>query len=578
MCGIAGFINTKNGSLEVLKKMQAEIYHRGPDEQRSLEFNQAFIGFNRLSIIDLSSASMQPIYHEESKIVLSFNGEIYNFLELKEDLLEKGYTFNSEGDAEVLLKTYLEYGLDTTLEKINGMFAISIYHIKEDRLILARDRMGKKPLYYQHIDNSVIYASELNALKKHPNFISELEPTSAQRYLIFGGVPAPYTMYKNTKKLEAGTYLVYENSSITIKKYWELSFKNRDTSISREEAYETFHKLLNSSFDIRKYADVPKALYLSGGIDSTIIAKLFNDQNLKIDSITSTFENKKSNEEKYAQEVINRYGFNSKKINIELDQDELFALMSKMDEPFADSAILPTMQMSKLVKELGYKVVFTGDGGDELLGGYHSRRDYSPLFTVPFNHLSKYNIHKGSWSSLKYLNPKYKSIYGFMKHRLKSVERESYLNIIDETLEPFINNSTTFLEFKQLYTIFNMQNFYNYKVDRATMAYSIEARSPLQDYRLFDYIFKIPTSFYASPKKKGKQFLKEILEEDFDKSFIYRKKQGFGMPIGDYIDKLDVQKYVKLSSDYLGVDFDKTLENESKYYYLTLGLWLEKNS
>ncbi|NOQ32284.1 MAG: asparagine synthase (glutamine-hydrolyzing) [Helicobacteraceae bacterium] len=575
MCGIAGFIHTKNGSLEVLKQMQAAIYHRGPDEQRSLEFNHAFIGFNRLSIIDLSSASMQPIYHEESKIVLSFNGEIYNFLELKEDLLEKGYTFSSEGDAEVLLKTYLEYGLEDTLSKINGMFAISIYHIKEDRLILARDRMGKKPLYYQHINNSVIYASELNALKKHPNFISELEPTSAQRYLIFGGVPAPYTMYKNTKKLEAGTYLVYENSKITIKRYWELSFKKKDYTISREEAYESFHKLLDSSFDIRKYADVPKALYLSGGIDSTIIAKLFNDQNLKIDSITSTFANKKSNEEKYAQEVINRYGFNSKKINIQLDQDELFTLMSKMHEPFADSAILPTMQMSKLVKELGYKVVFTGDGGDELLGGYHSSKDYSLQYEWLYKFFTPMNLKTEKFSTLKYLNPKYKATSSFFQNYYEAIDQNSYLEILNETLNPLVQRSTSFVEFRQLFTLFHMHNFYNYKVDRATMAYSIEARSPLQDYRLFDYVAKLPTSYYTTPKKRGKQFLKKLLLDDFPNSFVYRKKQGFNVPIDDYISHLNIDQYINSAVEYIGIDRNRSKINN--YQLFSLGIWLENN-
>ena len=578
MCGICGFTHTKNGDINTLKLMQKQMTHRGPDSMRSLHQNNAFIGFNRLSIIDLSDHAMQPMYAKEQGITLSFNGEIYNFQTLRLNLEKKGYNFNSQGDAEVLLYTYLEFGLEETLQKINGMFAISIYHEKEDKLILARDRMGKKPLYYQYFNKALIYASELNVLQKHPDFINELEPQNAHQYFIFSGLPAPYTMYKNIHKLKAGHYLIFEKGNIKIKKYWELNYLHKNQNITQNEASEQFHELLSDSFSIRKYADVPKALYLSGGIDSTILSKLFFDQKLPITCISSTFENKKANEEKYIDEVLKKYHFNSKKLQIKLPHEEMIEMLTNLDEPFADPAILPMIQMSKLVSDLGYKVVFTGDGGDELLGGYHSKADYSYKLQWLYKTMTPHNIHHKNFKVLKYLNPKYKSIYGFMKHRLKLVEHTPYLNLIDETLEPIISKTNSYLEFKQLYSVFNMQNNYNYKTDRGTMAHSLEARSPLQDYRLYDFISTLPVSYYSNVKKRGKIFLKDKLEEDFPSSFVYRKKQGFGVPIGDYLKNQPIEEYIKIAMDYLNIPYVKNLYEDTQYNLFTLGLWLKNNA
>jgi len=578
MCGIYGFVNTPQNNENIQKLMQNTIIHRGPDSQEYFINKDTCIGFNRLSIIDLDHRAMQPMISDDKKIILTFNGEIYNYKALRQELEKKGIEFQTQGDAEVLLKTYIEYGLEETLLKINGMFAIAIYHLENRKLILARDRLGKKPLYYQYLNGHIMYASELKSLQVHPDFSKELDKDSVQRYLIFGGIPAPYTMYKSTNKLEAGNYLIYENQKIKVKSYWSLDYRNKDHSISKECAYTEFSLLLKDSFMIRQDADVPKALYLSGGVDSTIMAKMFHDEKINIETITSTFENEKSNEEKYALEVINRYQMNSNKLLINLPYEKLNSLVDKLDEPFADAAVLPMMMMSEKVKELGYKVVFTGDGGDELLGGYHSKKDFSLQYELLFNYLTPLNLHSNSFSTLKYLNPKYKSVTSFFQNffPLNTLDKRRYLELVDETLQPMIKTSSSFIEFRQQFSIFHMQNFFNYKVDRSTMAYSIEARSPLQDYRLFEYIAKLPSDYYCNAKEKGKLFLKRQLEEDFSSSFIYRQKQGFGVPIGDFINKLPLEEHLSSASDILGLSFNSEIADSNKYLLYSLGRWLNK--
>lgn len=578
MCGIFGFVNTPNNDKSIIQRMQSKLIHRGPDQQSHFSNSVATLGFVRLSILDLDSRSMQPMVSEDKNVVLTFNGEIYNYKALKEELEQKDIIFKTKGDAEVLLQTYLYFGLEETLQKINGMFAIALYHTNEDKLILIRDRLGKKPLYYQHINGHTIYASELKSLQEHPNFINTIDSLNIKRYLIFGGIAAPYTIYKNSYKVKAGEYVIINKSKIETHSYWSLNFKNKDLSLNREDAYKEFQELLHNSFLIRQEADVKKALYLSGGIDSTILAKMFYDNKIDIQTITSTFENQKSNEEHYAQEVINKYNLASNKLHIDLEHEKLYSLLNKFDEPFADSAILPTMMMSELVRQLGYSVVFTGDGGDELLGGYHSTNDYSMKNNLLYNLMTPLNIHTKKISTLKYLNPKYKSTSNFFQtFYVDSLDKKLYLDLIDEELYPMIQNSSTFLEFRQLFSIFYMQNFYNYKVDRATMAYSIEARSPLQDYRLYDFVSKLPTKYYSNSKQKGKLFLKEELLKDFSSSFVFRKKQGFGVPIGDFIDHLPLEKYLNTASIALEIPLDKDLQHKNKFLLFSLGHWLDSN-
>jgi len=580
MCGVYGFVNTPQRGEPVRVKMQDEILHRGPDSQEHYTNREACIGFNRLSIIDLDNRAMQPMLSPDGKVVLTFNGEIYNYRALRKDLQDRGIHFKTTGDAEVLLQTYLTYGLEETLEKINGMFAIAIYHVDSQKLILVRDRLGKKPLYYQHINGHIIYASELKSLQVHPDFVKEIDAENAQRFLIFGGIPAPYTMYKSTYKLEAGHYAVYENSRLKTKCFWDIDYKKKDNSISKERAYSEFSELLNDSFLIRQDADVPKALYLSGGIDSTLLAKMFHDNKIDIETITSTFANQKANEEQYAQEVINRYRMSSNKLLIDLPHEKLNTLMGHLDEPFADPAVLPMMMMSEKVSELGYKVVFTGDGGDELLGGYHSRQDYSFQSRMLFDLLTPLNIHTNSFSSLKYLNPKYRSTTGFFQKffTLNSLDKRRYLELIDEVLQPLISRSSSFLEFRQQFFLFRMKNFYNYKVDRATMAYSIEARSPLQDYRLLEYVSKLPTNYYCNPKERGKIFLKRQVLDDFPSSFVSRPKRGFGVPIGDFVDQLPLSDHLQKASDILKIPFDEKVSHKRRYLLYSLGHWLDSNS
>ena len=403
MCAIFGFINTKFKDETILQNMSKSLLHRGPDSQKYFIHKNIYMGFNRLSIVDLSKNSMQPIMSEDKNIILTMNGEIYNYIELRDELIQKGYRFISNGDAEVLLYCYLEYGLKETLKKINGMYAISIYDKRDDSFYLVRDRLGKKPLYYQYVNNSLIYASELKAIKVHPEFSKKINQDSLYYYLLLEGIPAPYTIYKNIYKLEPGSYLKWENGKIYKKVYWNISFKSK-ININNQKAINIFRDILNNSFLIRQRVDVKKALFLSGGLDSTLMAKLFFENNISIRAITSIVDNQKISEERYAKIVAKRYNLILETINIKLTINDINRSISKIDEPFSDSAILPTFEMSKKINQLGYRVVFTGDGGDELLNGYSLKQEYYKIFNIFY----KFNFIMKNYRLLRILNPKYR--------------------------------------------------------------------------------------------------------------------------------------------------------------------------
>jgi len=570
MCAIFGFMDTRSKNINILQKMSKTLLHRGPDNQKFFIDKNIYMGFNRLSIVDLSNNSMQPMINDDKNIILTMNGEIYNYIELKDELIKKGYNFKSNGDAEVLLYYYIEYGLDKTLQKINGMYSIAIYDKRDGSFYLIRDRMGKKPLYYQCVKDSLIYASELKGIKSHPDFISEINEDPIYYYLLLEGIPAPYTIYKHTNKLEAGSYVKYKDGKITKKKYWDLSFKEK-ILINEDEAFCSFNNILNDSFLVRQRIDVKKALFLSGGLDSTLIAKLFFDNKTNIKAITSIVDNQNINEEQYAKIVANRYKLDFETTKIQLPIDDINTYISKLDEPFADSAILPTFAMSKNIHNAGYKVVFTGDGGDELMNGYSTKQEYFKLFNVFY----KFNFLQKNYTQLKLINPKYRVLGGFFSEKMPLIENFSFDKIF-ELMEPIFNSlrirSNNYIEFKQLFDIWYLQNFYNYKVDIATMAYSIESRAPLQDYRLFEFISTLPNGYYSDKNNLGKKFTKKILLEDFNKGFIFRKKQGFNIGIGDFINKIDSKREIKLSKDLLNIRIDNQLiKDKFKYQLYILG-------
>ena len=370
MCGIAGFIG--RGSHDDGHRMIQSIRHRGPDYQGVFFKENICLAHARLSILDVSSGSHQPMFNSEKSIVLIFNGEIYNYLTLKEELKLTGkYQFNTTSDTEVVLYLYQEYG-EGFLDKINGMFAIAIYDFRSNSLLLARDRMGKKPIYYVEVGDTFIFGSEIKAVTTHPLVKKELDLDAINQYLTFDYIPAPLSINKNIYKLEAAHCLIIKNGKIESKKrFWQYNFTT-NKSISFEVAKTQLDSLLNHATASRLMSDVPLGVFLSGGLDSSAVAYYAQkNSSTQINTFSIGFEDKSYDEQDYALQVANHLGTNhhlsilTPAKTVELI-DEIFPLL---DEPFADASIIPTYYLSQFTRQ-HVTVALGGDGSDELLAGY----------------------------------------------------------------------------------------------------------------------------------------------------------------------------------------------------------------
>jgi len=365
MCGITGYLG--QGNEEILRGMTDSLKHRGPDD-KGFYFNENIgLGHRRLSIIDLETGH-QPITNEDKTIQLIFNGEIYNYQELRKKLINQGHKFSTQTDTEVMVHLYEEKGEDF-LKELNGMFTLALWDEKKKKLILARDRMGQKPLYYSLINNTLVFGSELKALFHHPLIKKEIDFDSLNKYLIYEYVPTPQTIIKGVNKLEPGHFLVYQNNQLKKFPYWNIQFNQ----LGNKKDYLTkFEELLEDSVKRRLISDVPLGIFLSGGIDSSTIAYYAQkNSNQKIKTFSIGFEDKSFDESDYANQVAKflktehyHQNFTSNDLLNSINQ-----IAKINDEPFADASIIPTYLLSKFTRE-SVTVALSGDGGDELLAGY----------------------------------------------------------------------------------------------------------------------------------------------------------------------------------------------------------------
>ncbi|ABR30375.1 hypothetical protein SU69_02610 [Thermosipho melanesiensis] len=559
MCGIVGF--SGKGNPNILKSMNDAIYHRGPDEEGFYQDEFMNLGSRRLSIIDIEKGK-QPIHNESKDVWVVWNGEIYNFLTLRNELIEKGHSFYTDhSDSEVIVHLYEEYNLNF-VNKINGMFAIAIWDKKNKKLVLVRDRMGQKPLFYTIINGNIIFASEIKAILKHPMVKKEPNFEALNHYFTFKNIPAPFTAFENIYSIFPGEMLIFD---VNIKKlehlkYWNIDFSKQNND-KFEEAIYKIRKLLEDSVKNRMVSDVPIGAYLSGGLDSSsVVAFMIRNSNKRVKTFSlgyTTFLEHKAHDIISARKVAKIFG--TEHYEYFMSPDELIEDISKVlrsfDSPF--SGAISTFFLTKLISK-HVKVALSGDGADELFGSYLAPRLAQPLSYLeniyeklkkgyklsdkdlnnlrPFENniefLEKlYLYSKGSLEKWKYkillfkdeekrllLNPK---IFKFNKFNSYELLSKDVSNL--KALDPL--NKVLELEWKTL-----LPDQVLAFVDFLSMAHSVEVRSPFLDYRLVEYVASLPGSWKI---KKGiiKYILKEALKGILPKEIINRKKEGFVLPV-----------------------------------------------
>ncbi|MFZ2522316.1 MAG: asparagine synthase (glutamine-hydrolyzing) [Minisyncoccia bacterium] len=565
MCGIAGFVG--QGDVSDLEKMTASLSNRGPDDSGLFCEDGVGLGHTRLSIIDLSPTGHQPMFSSDKKVGIVFNGEMYNYLELKEELRSQNYNFKSTSDTEVIIALYIKYG-EKCFEKMNGMFALAIYDFEKGKLILARDRLGKKPLYWAIFDNTLIFGSELKSLLKHPSFVKEMDPESLELYLQLDYVPTPKTIYKNVFKLEPASFLKFQNGQYEVKKFWELGAKEEE-KISLSDAMKKLHRELQVAVKSRMISDVPLGVFLSGGLDSSTVAYYAkNAYKNDIHTFSIGFKEKSFDESKYAIKVAKYLGttHHHKIVSARDCFETLDEIVEIFDEPVADASVIPTYLLSKFAKE-SVTVAIGGDGGDELFAGY-------PTFQADKYHKTYLNLPsvvKKLISVVISLIPATDNNFGlkfklqkfiegidkdrFMSHQnwlgtfsrsdLESLLRsktgknlvKDYLgNVLSETK---IKDEDNKLLYSYMRTY--MMDEVLVKVDRASMFASLETRSPFLDYRLVEFVFSLPYSFKLYGFKT-KFILKMLMSTKLPRSIVWRKKKGFGIPLTKWL-KGDLKEF-----------------------------------
>lgn len=579
MCGISGFISKREISKEDLRIMNDTMYHRGPDDS-GVEIYPGKDGYNigfaqrRLAILDLSPLGHQPMHSENERISVIFNGEIYNFLELKDELSD--YTFKSSCDTEVIIAAYLKWGIDM-VEHLNGMFAIALYDRDSGDVYLIRDRIGKKPLFYWIDGVNIVFASELKPIMKCPGFSASIRKQIIPRYLYQQYIPAPETIFTDVFKLEAGGILKFNGGEIKKWKYWDVKKVYRDLAedpvTSYEEAKEGLKERLRSSVVSRMIADVPLGTFLSGGYDSSLItamAQEFSKEPVKTFCIG--FDVPQYNEAEYAKKVAQHLGTDHTEIYI--SEKEMFELVSSIpqyyDEPFADSSQIPSMMVSKLAKKY-VTVALSGDGGDEFFCGYnvYDNVRQAQLLEIPgavVHTIGK--IPLGSGKLIDKMPFRVKVVAANRDPETKTqLVAESYVRgahafitgreSLDIPMSSFdyvntdynldINEAPVLFPIETLYNVGNFQvrrmllDMDTYlpedilvKMDRASMKYSLENRCPILDRDVMEYSFRIPHSFKYHRGDK-KHILKDIAYDYIPRELLDRPKTGFGVPLDNWM-------------------------------------------
>ncbi|MEK7448764.1 MAG: asparagine synthase (glutamine-hydrolyzing) [Planctomycetota bacterium] len=577
MCGICGFTDLNNGlssqSESIIKKMADSILHRGPDSEgfyRSTPDYRIILGVRRLKIIDLETGD-QPLFNEDISVVLIFNGEIYNFQELKKELIIKGHKFKTKTDAEVLVHLYEDSGIDC-INKLSGMFAFALFDKKLNKLFLARDRYGKKPLYYSEIKGNLIFGSELKAILKYPYISKELNLLALKKYLAYEYIPAPLSIFKGIFKLDAASILEFDlkSKNLKISKYWEPLFLGpSENKISFYDAKAEFYNLLKKAVAKRLISDVPVGVFLSGGIDSGAIACLMADlvAPAKIKTFSIGFEDNSFSESSYSRLIAGHLGasHHEKILTPVILTDILPQITNICDEPFGDASIIPTYLLSNFARK-HITVALSGEGADELLMGYPtfpanryayyygrlvpkllSRSCLKPLFDrlrvndgnfsfdfkikqfmkgIIENDIIREQVWLGSFNT--------REVNAIMLDKNKITEEELFSEAFQLNN---ISGAKRYLDQVSNYYIHTyLKGDLLHKIDIAAMANSMEVRAPFLDKELGDFICGLPVKYkyhFGNPK----YILKKSLNNKLPRKILNRPKKGFGIPVARWFKK-----------------------------------------
>jgi asparagine synthase (glutamine-hydrolysing) len=574
MCGITGYYG--HGDREILTRMTESIKYRGPDDGGFFIDRNIGLGHRRLAIIDISAGGHQPMANEDESVVIVFNGEIYNFKDLKKELKYK-HVFKGSSDTEIIIHLYEEIGAQV-FSRLGGMFAIAIFDKRENKLILARDPMGKKPLYYGIFSSTLVFGSELKAILMHPFAKRELDLKSLNKYLIYEYVPTPHSIFKNIFKLEPGHYLEYDGHEVKKSKFWDIAFNNFQFPISNFQTIsksqflitnviDELDRRLNNAVQNRLVSDVPLGIFLSGGIDSSAIAYYAQKNSAqKIKTFSIGFKEASFDESSYARQVARFLGTEhyEKILGVNEAIDLIPKIADFLDEPMADPSILPTYLLSGFTREK-VTVALGGDGGDELFCGYDTfvaekfAEYYDKIPTFIRKNIIEKLAHAWPTSfnniSLDFKLKKFTAGFnGEKKYRyqrwLGSFDKEQRSLLFKPEVWSQLEKQNEFEEIDYYLSSIKDENFQNQlvylylrtymmedilaKVDRASMYNSLEVRAPFLDKEVVDFVNSLPVKMKIRGLKT-KYILKKMLQGKLPAEIINRKKKGFGLPIANWI-------------------------------------------
>ena len=625
MCGIVGFVDFKKKSTKkVLEKMTSVIAHRGPDDAGySFSLNEEAnigLGHRRLSILDLSSDGHQPMIFQNLTIV--YNGEVYNFHAIREELIEVGFTFDSNSDTEVILKSFDCWGIKA-VDKFIGMFAFFIYDREKKKCYVVRDRAGVKPLYYYWKNGIFLFGSELKSFHQHPDFEKIISKDSLAQFLQYGYILQPYSIFENTFKLKAGHYLELnlKEQSFEEKKYWDVYdfYKKPKLELSEAEVISESEKILKKAIDYRMVSDVPVGVFLSGGYDSSLVTALLqSNRKEKINTFTIGFHEKGFDEAPYAKSVSEHLGTNHTEYYC--TQEDAKEILPKLvdiyDEPFGDSSAIPTILVSQLAREK-VTVALSADGGDEIFAGYNK-------YDAVIDFYNKYKFYpkklrhfcassmglartvSSSYALSRKLDIRASIIKADSVSELLKVSSQKYKNrdvqilfkeevnflknSFDDDLSSSVEDDLNKLLAVDYKTYMN-DNILT-KVDRATMSVALEGREPLLDQHIIEFLAQVnPKIKYKNRNKK--YILKEITHKYLPKKLMDRPKKGFSVPIFEwfkdelkeyilyYLDTNRIEKEGIFNSDVVAYKRDQYLSGNLKdineiWYLLVFEMWYEK--
>ncbi len=564
MCGIVGIVRSDTRAVDqaLVGRMCEAIRHRGPDEDGFYFNGHVGLGMRRLSIIDLKGGQ-QPIHNQDSKAWIVFNGEIYNYLELRQKLEKLGHAFYTNSDTEAIIHAYDRYGADCP-KHLRGMFAFAIWDNRTQELFLARDRVGKKPLLYSALNNQLIFGSEFSALLLHPDISRDIEPEALDHYLSFMCVPAPLTAYRAIKKLEPGHSLRWRNGEIKIERYWQPDFSHK-LDISEQEAGERAIDILREAVRVRLMSEVPLGAFLSGGIDSsTVVALMSQESSAPVKTFSIGFEEQDFSELHHARRVAEHVGADHHEFIVRPDAMEVLPLLVEhYGEPYADSSAIPTYYVARETRK-HVTVALNGDGGDESFAGYEryaamrlaERYHRLPALLresiveqavrlLPSSETRRSRVRDAkrflTAASLPKVQRYLRWVSVFDTEHKRSIYSEDFQHetngaLAGKLLEPWFEraNGSGIVDAALLTDIMTyLPNDLLVKVDIATMAVSLEARSPFLDHHVIEFAASLPEKM----KLRGlttKYLLKRVLARLLPAENINRRKMGFGVPIGHW--------------------------------------------